>query len=749
MRNAEAARYARWAAATGTMIAVVAAGVYVHRAWRQSRARGAALSPVPESVQQRSAEFSFSKVEQNRTIFTVRASSATEFKDQDRSLLEDVQITLYGRDGSRNDHIDTHECSYEPASGNIRCQGEVRMELETAAEARQPDHPRAIQVNTRDLSFNRESGEASTLEGVTFRFPGGAGRGTGLSYRPSDANVLLRHNVELQLTPPGKESASPVNFTGRSLEFKRNDSTIRLHGPVKARDGNRDLSAGELTLALDSEMHASGVVASGSAELHSADSQGRIGVTADEFRAELNPAGWVEQVVMEGNVRGSRQNPKEEDHFSAERVQFAMAPRENEPDEMTAVGNVQMQMQSAGNSQRLETTSLRLRFLPGEGTRRRRIGSGQTLTRATIASKTGDEETRISANKFDAEFNSRGQFEKLLGHAGVTIERNYSSARPQETRAHEMVATFEGGDWKTLGFDGGVQFRQGDRVAQADRARMSRTTDLIDLDGSPSVADAAARTVASWFKINQRTNEIRAGGGVRTTYQASAKDRVADLGSGPAHISAEALDGNSGSGHMVYSGQARLWQGDAVLDAETIELWRAEKRLDARGQVIAVIPERPGPHARTSGPTLWDIRAGVLHYWNDAGKARLEGGVDATSTEGKLHSKTLDLFLAPDGSRTAGPASAGNAAGSSGRQIERAVAVGDVVVRQGDRQGSAERAEYTAADGKFVLSGGKPTLTDASRDTTTGRSLTFFVASDTILVDSQEGLRTLTKHRVE
>jgi lipopolysaccharide export system protein LptA len=61
----------------------------------------------------------------------------------------------------------------------------------------------------------------------------------------------------------------------------------------------------------------------------------------------------------------------------------------------------------------------------------------------------------------------------------------------------------------------------------------------------------------------------------------------------------------------------------------------------------------------------------------------------------------------------------------------------------------AEQAEYTAADGKFVLSGGQPTLTDAARDTTTGHSLTFYVASDTILIDSQEGSRTLTKHRVE
>jgi lipopolysaccharide export system protein LptA len=83
------------------------------------------------------------------------------------------------------------------------------------------------------------------------------------------------------------------------------------------------------------------------------------------------------------------------------------------------------------------------------------------------------------------------------------------------------------------------------------------------------------------------------------------------------------------------------------------------------------------------------------------------------------------------------------------RQLDRALALGGVVVRQGDRRGTSEQAEYTASDGKFVLSGGKPTLTDASSDTTTGHSLTFFVANDTILIDSKESSRTITRHRVE
>ena len=85
----------------------------------------------------------------------------------------------------------------------------------------------------------------------------------------------------------------------------------------------------------------------------------------------------------------------------------------------------------------------------------------------------------------------------------------------------------------------------------------------------------------------------------------------------------------------------------------------------------------------------------------------------------------------------------------SGRQLDHAIALGNVKVRDKDRLGTSDRADYTAADEKFVLTGGPPTLTDASNDTTTGRSLTFFRASDTILIDSDAGSRTLTKHRVE
>ena len=141
MRNREAARYARWAAIAAGLAALAVVGVYVQRS--VSRARALRLGPaaVPATVAQQSDQFSFSKVDQNRTLFTVRASHLTQYKDQNRALLQDVWITLYGRDGSRNDNIHTRECSYGVDSGVVHCQGPVEIDVDGAKPAADTARP--------------------------------------------------------------------------------------------------------------------------------------------------------------------------------------------------------------------------------------------------------------------------------------------------------------------------------------------------------------------------------------------------------------------------------------------------------------------------------------------------------------------------------------------------------------------------------------------------------------------------------
>jgi len=148
-------------------------------------------------------------------------------------------------------------------------------------------------------------------------------------------------------------------------------------------------------------------------------------------------------------------------------------------------------------------------------------------------------------------------------------------------------------------------------------------------------------------------------------------------------------------------------------------------------------------HSGRQAGELGHVRGGLLTYWDSDSKARLEEDADAETPRGSIHANRIDLFFSSSGTTNASNTS------SASKQLTRAVASGNVTVRQQDRKGTSDLAEYTSAEGKFVLSQGKPTVYDSNGDTTTGRQLTFFFADDRIVVDSEEGSKTVTLHRVE
>jgi lipopolysaccharide export system protein LptA len=799
VRNQEAARYARWAAATAAAIALVVAGVYAKRAIQAARARHSAPASVPATVQQQSAEFKFTKMEQDRAVFTIRASTATRFKDEDRSLLKDVWITIYGRAGDRNDNIHTRECNYEPKSGDVHCAGNVEIDIQGANPASGKPADKQLQVTTSNLSFNRDTGEASTPEKVEFQSPQGHGSAMGVSYSSQTAVVRLEHNVAMEMIPANGNAEKadkqpsdrnspliagvPVTATSSSLELRRNERIVVLNGPATLKQGARELSAEKISMELDSTFHAQHVTAEGNPVVKSSENGATMNVAAEKFEGFLSPAGWMQRIVAAGNVNGSRVAKTGTDHFTASQVEIAMQPERNLVREMTVKGGVTMDSRLDGASRSLRTEALLVKFGAGSQPDQQKIESAETLAPATIETKTADETTQLRAKRFVTQFGTTGRLEKLIGHSAVEVRRTLGKGAPQTSSSEELAATFgANGEWDTLDQSGNVHFQQADKRASAQRAKIIRTNDLIALDGSPVISDATSRTSAGSVTINQKTGAITATNNVISTYFSTGQAGAVDLGSGPAHISADALAGSSSTGHVFYTGRARLWQGESVLDANQIEVWRDDKKLQATGNVTAVFPQsgssprgsgfgvpinkpagkplaagsappaNPGPATSKASPTVWVIHAPSLTYWDDQSKARLEGGVTATSQQGELTSKTLDAYLGPAPPATGEKGSAapsGASASSAGRQLTRIVAQGQVVVRQADRRGTAQEAIYTSADQKFVLSGGEPTIIDANSDTTTGHSLTFFVANDTILIDSQEGLRTLTKHRVE
>src|SRR5579872_3036563 len=338
MRNSEARRYARWAAGVAMLLALAVAGVYLRGVWIAKQAEKKAPPAVPAAIEQRSNEFSYSKVEGQRTIYTVRASRTTAFKEGSRNLLEDVSITVYGKKGERNDTLRTRACDFISSTGKIGCEGEVQISLQAQGAAANAN---AIQVVTSGISFDRDSSLVRTEKPVKFLWPAGKGSAVGVQYDSNDGTLNLERSVEIALTttPPTQlptelheaSQDKAVHLTGDSMLFRREGRTLRILGTVHATQTTRELTADSLLLELDESFHARRLIASGHPRVRDSDVQGTMSLDADEISAVMTPEGSITSILANGNVHGSRNTSVGDDEIAAGRIQLALATIANVP----------------------------------------------------------------------------------------------------------------------------------------------------------------------------------------------------------------------------------------------------------------------------------------------------------------------------------------------------------------------------------------------------------------------------------
>src|SRR5216683_2203471 len=80
------ARLRRWFAVGAIFISLLAVGAYFIARWRMRNALREIPKKIGFEVQQSAQGFTISRSEQGRTIFTVRASKAVQFKQGGRSM---------------------------------------------------------------------------------------------------------------------------------------------------------------------------------------------------------------------------------------------------------------------------------------------------------------------------------------------------------------------------------------------------------------------------------------------------------------------------------------------------------------------------------------------------------------------------------------------------------------------------------------------------------------------------------------
>src|SRR5580700_7059146 len=861
----------RWLVVIAVVCTLVVAGMYLRVRLHQFSVLRGIPGKMGIDIKQTATGYQYSKSDGKRTLFTIEASDLKQFKLDGRAELHHVNIVLYGRDSSRFDRISGDDFTYDPKSANITAKGEVQIDLEANPSGRtNPDQsvPKelrsSIHLKTRDLVFNRESGNATTASRVEFSTPQAEGSAVGVLYAGKANTLTLASQVHVELSgnDPATIEASSGLITGEPR-------IVLLEHPNVLR-GDETMQSDHAKLFLTADNNVERIIAT------------------ENVRAQLNqaasassPARGKQRHPKAAAASGAAQKPTPDTEVHSDEAEFLLTGKQNQLRTVTLTGHVELErtgaqpmqgtagrviLDYAGQNQLQKVHALEHVRLTQSGTNRDMTSAksstkdsgaqdfaltatavdflvidGRFLDRAetfgaaqitihsapvpvstqsaaptsSLQSMTSSaaQQTIITAGKFNAKFETVAGSSRLSTIHGAPDARivNQGPGQPERVSTSETVdATFlPQGGIATVTQQGKVNYaddQSPDKRTQAtaDLARYTPADRMLVLTGTatgnPRVVEGGMATTANTIRINRATGEALAEGDVKSTYSELQEQPNGSLlaSSSPIHVTARSMTARNHPAIAVYSGGARLWQDANVIEASTIQFDREHRSLVAQGtqarpvSTILVQPEKVQPEkarpekvqleqaqaaqarpvrgrlkgpgkadssnssatGKSDRPSLVAITAAKLTYVDSERKAHYEGGVSAKSTDFTASSQTMDVYLLPrsqiasqSASQKAGQRTASQSVTGQGR-VNRVVAEGHVLILQPNRRAEGEKLVYTAAEDKFVLTGGPPSIFDAEQGKVTGVSLTFFRADDRVLVEGEASTPVVTQTRV-
>jgi lipopolysaccharide export system protein LptA len=762
------ARLRKWLAGAAIVLVVIVAGTYFYGRWRLYRTVREIPSKLGIDVKQSTEGFVLSKSEGGRTIFVVRASKAVQYQPGGRAELRNVLILVYGRQADRFDQIYGERFQYDPDSGDVSALGEVHIDLEGNAEgAIRPDQSQPVELKnpihlqTSGLVFNQHTGMARTDQRIEFRTRQASGSARGAVYNSSEATLTLESDVQLHAV-----GSSPANIQAQRATITRNPyravlESVRIDRPTGRLQSNR------LTILFRENNTVEQVIALGDVQVNGTGGS-NLSVRAPRADASISGESKLQSAVLSGGVLFELAGASKT-NGSAGRV--ALNFRNGSVENIVASEAVRLVQTPASEAQdgsrRAELAAPEMTFAFHGRTLNRAMASGTAELVFTEPEATGSNRTAATAGRVTADFDERGR----MNHVTATDHTRIVAIRPGQpdrvsSSDRASVDLNPAGGIATLVQSGHFEYREGpglaqassykaasvERAAFAEQARFVAAEDRLTLTGAPRMEQGGVSTTAQRILLARRSGEAVAQGDVKTTYSQLKQQPGGALlaASDPVHVTAASMTATQAGGVAVYRGAAqagaqsgsgrdlaRLWQGANAIQAPVIEFHRDQRTVLARSGGPATAGGDLGVSTvlvqedRAGKVTPVRISARSLSYVDAQRRIRFEGDVEIRGAETLVNAKQVDAYLQPTGQdRVPGAASAGTPS-----QIERVIASGGVVVRQGERRAEGETLVYTADNQRFVMSGQPASIFDAERGQITGDSLTFYSRNDTVRVE--------------
>jgi lipopolysaccharide export system protein LptA len=330
-----------------------------------------------------------------------------------------------------------------------------------------------------------------------------------------------------------------------------------------------------------------------------------------------------------------------------------------------------------------------------------------------------------------------------------------TSAVDRTARAARLIVDTKAGlgSIDRADFRGNVHITDGpDVTAGAPRAVYHLASQQMELSPSgaepgpaPFVNDSQVLIEARTLRFSPDTRRLVGDTDVRSTIRARRRGAKNGRGAQPARearlpsmlaedepvtVTANRVD-YDGTAVAKYDGNARLWQEKSKIYADTIEIDDRSGNLTARGNTkTTMLLDDTDPKTKKKTTAETNATAEVMVY-EDAKRlatytAGPSGRAHIVGAHGDLTADRTELYLR-----------------EGGKELERAVSDGNVVVKEGGRTATGGHLVYTAANDTYVMTG-KPVEIIEQKSTgcekTIGAKLTFNRSNESVRMEN-DGLQ--------
>ncbi|HET9783598.1 MAG TPA: hypothetical protein VFP94_01440, partial [Terriglobales bacterium] len=292
IRRAQRLLRLRQAVAAVLVLAAVAVGADY---WLRRRHPPQVEAPVLGlKVQQSASGLTISKSEGNRPLFRVFAERADKLRQGGLDELHQVRIQVFSRDGATADEISGSQFRYDEASGALRAEGLVHINLQGR-----------LQMDARDLSYNVKQGTGAIQQGITFAMGSAQGSAAAATLDSHAGTAHFEGGVSLVWRRPGR---APLRLTSQQAQLQRIENAtdagvVTLTGAAELEAGEQSLHAQQFALYLRPDQTLRHLDARGQVTAANASGARRLSAAAEDAHADFAPAGQkLKHLELTGGV---------------------------------------------------------------------------------------------------------------------------------------------------------------------------------------------------------------------------------------------------------------------------------------------------------------------------------------------------------------------------------------------------------------------------------------------------------------